>query len=388
MPRPLTVPSIFEVGGYAFSLGGRKLADEDGKSEPRVSDSNVVNFAAFKKDAELAEAKRESEEHWDRPLEWVYPEFQPGPHYQALCFKFHLRVIKGQGHTWLEFPEEHEKALGFFTLFGLDYNEYASLPDQGVFDILRELYWDAALHAILYLENPALFKVATEHLPAAYPRWVKAVALQQELVVKRLAKEGLAALLESTAAHAAKFEGVPMPEDPALQVSRLGDLRRPRAANDAIWWAKTVRDWGLEARVPYFSSTAIGNWPFPCFEIDENGRSYIADADLHEQFSAILRAFGYEYRDSAHDRDLLEQLSEVVVGSLGQLVPEKRITKDQFEQRFGDCSPALQRWIKACCAGRRNTILKLRDQVWPELQAWAKKNPPRKGKITAWGRFD
>ncbi|MBO3056562.1 hypothetical protein J4763_07130 [Burkholderia pseudomallei] len=350
-----------------------------------MSDSNVVSFAAFKKNAGLAEAKRESEEHWDRPLDWVYPEFQPGPHYQALCFKFHLRVIEGQGHVWLEYPEEHQKALGFFELFGLDYNEYASLPDRGVFDVLQTLYFDAALHAILYLENPARFRVATAHLPATYSRWIKAVALNQQLVVRRLAKEGLSALLDSVAAHAAQYEGVPMPENLAEQVTRLNDLRRPRPASDALWWAKTVRDWGLEARVPYFSSTAIGNWPFPSFEIDENGRSYIADADLHEQFSAILRAFGYEYRDIAPDHALLERLSEVVVGALGQMVPEKQIAKEQFGQRFGQCSPALQRWIRACCSGRRETMLKLRDQVWPELQDWAKKNPPRKGKITALG---
>ncbi|RQR34819.1 hypothetical protein DIE22_16150 [Burkholderia sp. Bp9142] len=354
------------------------------RESTRVSDNKVVNFASFKMDAELAEAKRESEEHWDRPLEWAYPEFQPGPHYQALCFKFHLRVIEGQGHVWLEYPEEHQKALGFFELFGLDYNEYASLPDRGAFDILRTLYFDTALHAILYLENPARFCVATAHLPAAYCRWVKAVALKQELVVRRLAKEGLAALLDSVAAHAAQFEGVPMPEHPAEQVTRLNDLRRPRLASDALWWAKTVRDWGLEARIPHLVRSFIYNWTFPTFECDENGRCYIADADLHDQFSGVLRAFGYEYRDLAHDRAMLEQLSETVVGSLGQMVPEKRGPKD----RFSDCSPVLQRWIRACCAGRRETMLKLRDQVWPELLGWAKRNPPRKGKVTAWGRLD
>jgi hypothetical protein len=45
-----------------------------------VSDIKVVSFAALKKDAERAEAKRVSDEHWDRPLEWAYPEFQPGRH--------------------------------------------------------------------------------------------------------------------------------------------------------------------------------------------------------------------------------------------------------------------------------------------------------------------
>ncbi|WP_145956535.1 hypothetical protein [Burkholderia pseudomallei] len=353
-----------------------------------MSDSNVVNFAAFKKDAELAEAKRESEEHWDRPLEWAYPEFQPGPHYTGLCFKFHRRIIERQGHVWLESPEEHAQAVDYFALFGLDYDEYASLPDWGVLDILDSLYWDAALHAILYVENPARFRIATAHLPDAYARWIRAVALNQELVVRRLAKEGLAALLESTAAHAAHFDGVPMPEDAAEQVTRLDDLRRPRDASDAMWWARRVRDWGLEARVPYFNGTLIYTWPFPSLEWDENGRCYIADPDLHDRFSSILRAFGYEYRDLAHDRVLLEQLSEVVVGALGQMVREKRIPKEHFEWRFGQCSPALQRWIKACCAGRRATMLKLRDQVWSELQQWAKKNPPSKGKITAWGRLD
>ncbi|QRM23549.1 hypothetical protein [Burkholderia pseudomallei] len=348
----------------------------------------VVDFAAFKRDAKLEELRRESETHWDRPLEWAYAEFQPGPHYRGLCFKFHRRVIEGNGYAWLESPEEHQQALSYFALFGLDYNEYVSLPDRGVFDVLDTLYWDAALHAILYLENPALFRIATGHLPDIYARWIKAVALQQELVVKRLAKEGLAALLESIASHAAKFEGVEEPEYPALILQRLDDKRRPRDATAAVWVARRIRDWGIEARIPHFYCTAIRNWSFPSFDVDETGRCFIPDGGAHDTFASVVSAFGYEYRDIANDRTLLQQLSDVVVGALGQLVPEKRISKDQFEARFGDCSPALQRWIKACCAGRRPTMLKLRDQVWPELQAWAKANPPRKGKVTAWGRLD
>ncbi|CPF97249.1 Uncharacterised protein [Burkholderia pseudomallei] len=90
---------------------------------------------------------------------------------------------------------------------------------------------------------------------------------------------------------------------------------------------------------------------------------------------------GWSYVDIARDKNRLEELASICIGTLGFhfvkmiYTTGKRWNKSYAERGFAGCSDKLLRYISACHGRRVESAQKLRDAVWPELQEWARRNP-------------
>lgn len=293
-----------------------------------------------------------------------YTRFNPGPHYRLLARKFDWDFATDEyGYHWFgDCQEVHDEVVEYFAVFGLSYEDYATIPAEEFNDAFNMLYWRAAFFVLDYIENPAHFEQVTAYLPTHSRTWLKAVAVGKSEPAK--ANKALAAVVKAKS-----------PKQERVLLANYG---------------YACREWGFrrfDCRRYWYPEKYL----FKPFQADEHGRFHIADSKEHASFCGHASAFGYEYRNIATDKELLDTIANVLIGSVGQEVWRfigRRWSKPAAEKLFAGCSPNVIRYVSAVHGCRLDTVWKLRDEVFPELQAWAKKHQARKGKITAWGRMD
>jgi hypothetical protein len=262
--------------------------------------------------------------------------------------------LGADGHRWMGSNEaQHAEGRAFYSAFGLDYDRYAAFVSEDVFvSCFNALYDEAALHVLIYLNNPAAFEIASANRPDAYRDWARAVANEDLGIARALADAGMAELLK----------------EPATSPSKHATELLGRAAH--------VRNFGAtRPPSPRYLISNVLKWRHTRFVVDRFGTAYIPDAKTHAEFVSYLQIFGYDYAEVRHNKPLVQELSTTLLQKFAKAFYACAAMTEAFAYNFPDASRDLERYVKALLSNRRSTVQNLRDKVWPEVVAWAKTQP-------------
>ncbi|WP_168795273.1 hypothetical protein [Paraburkholderia aromaticivorans] len=276
---------------------------------------------------------------------------------QAMSFDYPEELwLAADGYRWMGSDDaQHAQGRAFYEAFGLDYDRYAAFVSEDAFvSSFNALYDEAALHVLIYLDNPAAFEIASANRADAYREWARAVANEDLGAARERADAGMAELLKGPATAPSKH------------------------ATELLGRAARVRMHGVTRPTsPRYLISNVLKWRHTHFVVDRFGAVYIPDAETHAQFVSYLQLFGYEYAEVSHNKPMVQDLSTILLQEFAKAFYACAFTMEAFAYNFPEASRDLERYVKALLSNRRSTVRKLHSKVWPEIVAWAKTQPAR-----------